>query len=250
MNRAFALDSNNATAHRSAGWIALIYDYDWTAAERHFRRAQELDPDGWRLGIARLMSVRGEHKSAIATAEKAVTMDPYHPGVLDALGDAYAMAGRLEEAVAVRTRVLELEPNHIGTLSNLVLEYLYLGRYQEAEAVRQKLITREPRDLNAWDATTLLGLGREEEFHALLRELESRRDEQYLRPYDFAMAYAAIGDADRLFEELEKAYEERNFMLIWFNTPFSSPILEPYRDDPRLEDLLLRMNYPEPREND
>ena len=250
VNRAFALDPNNAAAHRSAGWIALTYDYDWTAAERHFRRAQELDPEGSLHGIARLMSVRGEHESAIATAEKAVTMDPYDAGVLDALGDAYAMAGRLEEAVAVRTRVLELEPNHVGTWSNLVLEYLYLGRYQEAEAVRQKLTTREPRDLNAWDATTLLGLGREEEFHALLRELESRRDEQYLRPYDFAMAYAAIGDADKLFEELEKTYEERNFMLIWLNTPFSSPILEPYRDDPRLQNFLLRMNYPGPREND
>jgi len=44
---------------------------------------------------------------------------------------------------------------------------------------------------------------------------------------------------DQVFEWLEKAYEERSSVLIWLNV---SSRWEPFRDDPRFQDLLRRMN--------
>ena len=33
-----------AEAHTSLAWVSFIYDWDWEAAGREFRRAIELDP--------------------------------------------------------------------------------------------------------------------------------------------------------------------------------------------------------------
>src|SRR2546429_6961181 len=42
--RALALDDALAEAHSSMGFIHLVYDWDWAAAERELRRAIALDP--------------------------------------------------------------------------------------------------------------------------------------------------------------------------------------------------------------
>ena len=53
--------------------------------------------------------------------------------------------------------------------------------------------------------------------------------------------YVALGEKDQAFEWLEKAYEDRSiggpFVMIK-----ADPIYDPLRSDPRLADLLRRMN--------
>jgi len=44
---------------------------------------------------------------------------------------------------------------------------------------------------------------------------------------------------DQAFEWLERAYEERDGILVYLN---AAPFFDPLRDDPRFQDLLLRMN--------
>ncbi len=51
----------------------------------------------------------------------------------------------------------------------------------------------------------------------------------------------ALGDNDGAFRWLEKAYEMRSPWLPWIAVDF---LYEPLRDDPRLHDLLDRMNVP------
>ncbi len=57
-----------------------------------------------------------------------------------------------------------------------------------------------------------------------------------------AAVYAALGDADATFEWLEKAYERRSITLSWIRV---NPGFDPIRSDPRFQDLLRRIGFPE-----
>ena len=62
--KAVELDANLAEAHAVLGWIIYWYDWDWAAAERHCRRALELDPKSGdaHMALAHLLSSLGRHE--------------------------------------------------------------------------------------------------------------------------------------------------------------------------------------------
>ncbi len=60
----------------------------------------------------------------------------------------------------------------------------------------------------------------------------------------FARVYAGLGDEDRTFELMERAYEEHDVRLAWFLIDTDAS-LEPLRSDPRFRDLHRRMKLPD-----
>ena len=64
----------------------------------------------------------------------------------------------------------------------------------------------------------------------------------------FGLAYviagqsAIIGETEEAMTWLERAYEERDPNLIFAKT---DPLLDPLRSDPRFDDLLRRIGFPE-----
>ena len=55
-----------------------------------------------------------------------------------------------------------------------------------------------------------------------------------------AQVYAALGEKDKAFERLEKAYADRTIGV--GSTPKTDPSFDPLRSDPRFASLLRRMN--------
>ncbi len=51
-----------------------------------------------------------------------------------------------------------------------------------------------------------------------------------------------IGETEEAFAWRERAYEEREPMLVFAKV---SPSLDPLRSDPRFQDLLRRIGFPE-----
>ena len=84
--------------------------------------------------------------------------------------------------------------------------------------------------------------GRVDEAHAVLERLEDLAKSRYVAPLERASVYAGLGDLDRSFEWLEKAYDERSSNLplvrVW-------PIGKDIEDDPRYSDLMRRMGLEE-----
>jgi hypothetical protein len=60
--------------------------------------------------------------------------------------------------------------------------------------------------------------------------------------YWVAASYAALGEKDAAFAELEKAYRAHDWFLQRIKT---DPFLDPLRDDPRFKDLVRRIGLPE-----
>ncbi len=79
--------------------------------------------------------------------------------------------------------------------------------------------------------------GRREEASRILEEVLGS-----IYPLSAAVIYARLGEADAAFEWLEKAYERRSMPFTWVRTAPSSDFI---RSDPRFQDLLRRIGFPE-----
>ena len=80
--------------------------------------------------------------------------------------------------------------------------------------------------------------GRKAEANNALKELLELNRRRYVTPVALVQVYLGLGDKDRAFAWLEKAYQERAYMMAYLKV---IPIVDPLRSDPRLDDLLRRM---------
>ena len=111
--RALEFDSTLAEAHASLAHIHFEFDHDWTAAEREYRRAIQLDPNyatahHWYGGF---LSAMGRHEEALQQAMTARTLDPLSPIIQTWVGLRYYFAEKYEEAIAEYRKALELDPD-------------------------------------------------------------------------------------------------------------------------------------------
>jgi Flp pilus assembly protein TadD len=84
--------------------------------------------------------------------------------------------------------------------------------------------------------------GRKTEARKILAELQRLSEHSYVQATDVALVYAGLGDKDKAFAWLDKAYEEHSFALSNLKV---EPRFDPLRSDPRFTDLLRRMGLPQ-----
>ncbi len=72
--------------------------------------------------------------------------------------------------------------------------------------------------------------------------LAARSKRTYVQPTRIARLYVSAGEKDRALEWLEKAYQERDPLMVYLNV---EPTWDSLRSDPRFQSLLRRMNFPD-----
>jgi hypothetical protein len=80
------------------------------------------------------------------------------------------------------------------------------------------------------------------EAQKLLDELDGLSQSRYVSAYDLALVHMGLGDKDRAFQLLEKAYQERSSALSWLKVDAR---LDPLRSDARFQDLIRRVGLPQ-----
>ncbi|MHC4686975.1 MAG: tetratricopeptide repeat protein, partial [Planctomycetota bacterium] len=246
VNTAIKLDETCAEAHETVGWIALNYDWDWQKAKLSFDRAIELNPN-YRYtyqGLAWYFVVAGRFDDAIDTIQTALRLDPLSNMLNNDLAYMYKFSGQFERAIEQRKKILELAPGFVEAMDGLAKDYLSLSMYPEAVASAEKAMTLGGRTPNLMTilARAYALSGRKDEAETLLKELQERATSEYVLPIYFARLYASLGNKDEAFRWLEKAYQERNSAM---NLLKISPAWDSMRSDPRFDDLVERMNFPE-----
>ena len=84
--------------------------------------------------------------------------------------------------------------------------------------------------------------GQRQKAEAVIARLKEAEKTRYVENYWVAITYAALGDKDAAFAELEKAYQQRDWFLPRMKV---DPYLDPLRDDPRFADLVKRVGLPQ-----
>ncbi|HET6576761.1 MAG TPA: protein kinase [Gemmatimonadales bacterium] len=240
--RALALDETLAEAHTSLGWVVFIYDWDWPLADRHFRRALELNP---RYSVARqwyawFQVAMGQTELALAEGRRAIALDPASVSIRRSMGWLHYYARQPEQALEHLRRALAMNPTAEENHRLLGLAYLQSGQWDEAAAAFREAIaiSHSPALAVAGLGAVAAGRGRLDEARAALAQLERSASEEYVSPVAFVMMHAALGSSDAAFAWLDRAYEERRGWLAYLNV---EPMLDPLRGDPRFRKLLERM---------
>ncbi|MCA1640293.1 MAG: hypothetical protein LC768_18570, partial [Acidobacteria bacterium] len=84
--------------------------------------------------------------------------------------------------------------------------------------------------------------GRRREAEEVIKRFKDIAKTQYVMSYYVANIYAALGDKEKVFAELERAFGERDHELHRLKI---DPLMDSLRDDPRFKEMLKRLNLPE-----
>ena len=140
--KAVQIDDSLATAHANLGILAIWYDWDTAAAERHFKRALELDPNDAAAHIyyGHMLSNQGRHEEALREAKRARELEPFNTRIGALEGQFLVHAGRADEALARLQATIGLDPNHFLAHQFAAMAYIEKRMYPDAIAEAQKAI--------------------------------------------------------------------------------------------------------------
>ena len=242
--KALEIDETLAEAHTSLAHLRTMYDWDWSGAEKEFKRALELKENyatahHW---YALYLTALGRFEEALVEKRQAQELDPLSLLINNSLAMHFYFARQYDQAIAQALKILEMDPNYYAAHCTLGVAYEQKGMYEEAIAEMQQGITyRSVRDpeLRAMLGHAYARLGKRGEAQQVLDELLGLAKQGYL--CEIAILYTSLGEKDQAFAWLEKGYANRDTGMIRLKV---DPRLDSLCSDPRFTDLLRRMNFP------
>jgi TolB-like protein/Tfp pilus assembly protein PilF len=144
--RAIELDESLAEAHTSLASVAQNYDWDWSTAEKEYRRAIALNPNyatahHW---YAECLALQGRFDEAFSEIGKARELDPLSLIIAADYGAILYFSRQYGPAIQQFHTVLEMDPD-FSRAQMITYAYVEEGRFPEAVQV----IDRWKDDKNA-----------------------------------------------------------------------------------------------------
>ncbi len=241
--KALEIDDTLAQAHATLASI----DWDFSSAEKEYRRAIELDPKyptahHW---YSLLLSNLGRHEQAIAEAERAYELDPLSPIISNVRTAAFYFARQYDRAIEAGRKTVELDKGFSPALLDLGFALEQKKMYPEAIAEFEEAVRLSGRGIQAvaYVSHAYAVSGRREEAMRLIEELKGWAERGYDPLASIALVYAGLGQNDEAMRWLEKAYQARSAWLIFLALKVS-PRWDALRSDARFQDLLRRIGFP------
>ncbi len=236
---ALSLKPNLTTAHAALGYIYIFADWNLKAAEDELSLVHDKDSIVLRdLSIIRNIQWRAEE--AIALNKEAISLDPVHAVLYSDLASSLISVGQLDQAKVAARKAVELQPP--AATGHSTLSVIAILQKQPDLAMQEAELA--PRGVIHDVAVTLAQQTRGDQPEAdaavkVLIEQHAADD-----PLGIAIVCAYRGEADKVFEWLDRAYALHEPRLIG---NLRNPFLERYRSDPRLAALCNKMGLPIPR---
>jgi len=234
--RALEIDPRLPEAHTALAFTSLFYDFDWPAAERHFKRAIELNPSyptahHW---YAFYLASQRRFDEALAEIERARALDPTSLIINTDVAQILLYARRYDEAIEKLHEVIGLDSNFVQAHQLLVEACLRAGDYPAAaEELRLHPHLCFSGELAAGTGDRLRALG-------VLQEMEDSfgRDRIIGTDYSIAQLHALLGKSDTSIDWLERslAIRDGNVAMVGVDPGFDS-----LRGKPRFQAFLRRM---------
>jgi serine/threonine protein kinase/tetratricopeptide (TPR) repeat protein len=241
--RALQIDDQLAVAHASLASGLGNYDWDWAGAEREFQTAFRLSPNSSLVHYAHAHFLREEGKTeeAIAEAREGIELDRASVEANFIFGQSLYEARRYDESDLQMHKLLNFEPRfwpaHLYLGKTLAAQGNFPGALEELKKAGD--FTSEPL---ATIGYVYGRMGRTADARKVIAHLREMSKAEYVAPLNFAKVYIGLGDKDQAFAWLEKGYQQRDFWLLFLK---GEPTFDPLRSDPRFQDLLRRIGFPE-----
>jgi len=240
-HKALAIDSTLAEAYVVLASGPLYSEWDFAKAERYLRRALELNQNiamahyhyGWYWLAANNL------EKAIAEFEISKEIDPVDVTYSANLAGAYVWIGQYEKALEEIENALKLNPVYPMAIWAQGTAMAKLGRTDEAIEIHEKGLAVSPGFENGLGTAYALA-GQSEKALEVIAGLE----ELDLTWYTWAIAeiFSALGEYDSAIYWIEEAVDRRHDFAPWFKV---YALYQPLYEDPRFQEIVNRINYPE-----
>jgi len=238
--KALAIDPADSEAHSALASIAAMFDYDWKAAEQHFRKAMAAEPVPpmvrFRYALYRLHPL-GRVSDAMEQIRLGLDTDPLSMILHYSMALSMQHARQYRETIEYARRAMEIDANYFLMWYAMGLAQLSAGFTQEAIASFKRVVELAPWwHMGVWSLAAAYGrAGDREHGQEWARKLAGSQG----HTLGASRYYAITGEVDAMFDALDGAYRQRDvFLLVLQHERF----FDPYRADPRFRALLQRMD--------
>jgi TolB-like protein/Tfp pilus assembly protein PilF len=239
--QALDIDDALAEAHTSLGLVREHFEWDWAGAEQEFRRAIELNPNSatahhW---YGAYLANMGRSDQGLRETKKAQELDPLSLIINTSLGWQLYVARHNDQAAEQLRKVLDIDAKFAPARRMLEEVYAQMGKQKEAVAEREKILSLSGSpELAASIEEDFSKAGYKGVLQSWLDGLTEISKHGYVSSYSIAQAYMRMGEKEKAFGWLEKAYEEHDSGLVSLAV---EPMFDAVRPDPRFRDILRRM---------
>ncbi|UCF63972.1 MAG: protein kinase [bacterium] len=240
VRQAEAIDDSLAEAHISEGCIQAIYQWNWESSENQFRKGIELKPEyalGHHWYAINFLTPRGRFEEAQKSINQALESEPLSLVIHSTIGLIHYFNRRYEQAIRHLEKTLLLDPNYPVTHFFLGRALVQAAKFPEAMDHLQQALKffGDSTNMLATFAHAAALAGKEAITHKILTQLQEISQRMYVSSYDIASIYVGLGQTGEALTWLEKALQERAYLLIYLEV---DPIMDPLRKEKRFQELV------------
>jgi adenylate cyclase len=243
LNKALSIDPNLSEAYASLGYIKLYYDWDFPGAEAAFKKSISLNPNyvtsyHW---YAKYLMVVGQFRTALIKTNEAKRLDPHSLRIDIFMCGLLYFSRDYDNAIACCAELLGISPNlHVPHLVQGAA-YIQKGMYENAVLALKKAFSLCKNE----EALALLGYAnavwnKKHEAMEIVNILKERLGNSYAEAAAIGIIYTGLHEIDNAFDWFERAYRERNGLLLLFKI---DPRLDALREDERFIELSRKIGF-------
>jgi serine/threonine protein kinase/tetratricopeptide (TPR) repeat protein len=243
--KALEIDSLLAEAYSSLAAVKFEYEWDWSGAEKYYRRAIELNPNyptahQW---YSEFLTSMGRFDEAFTEIQIAQELDPLSPIIYLARALVLYYARQYDQALEFCQRALELDPNFGGAYYWSSVIHSQKQNYEEFLSERRKFLTYEgvnPEQIEEFDKILEIykTSGTEDAARFAVNLYEKASEFENVLPDNFILPYSVLRNKEQLINTLERCYQERYQPIVVLKV---DPRLDFIRSEPRFKALLKKV---------
>lgn len=226
----------------NAAYARFVFDHDLAQAECELVQLQRERPNSAhvyiRLAMVYLAGQRMDEAGGLLPP--ALAADALLPP-LTFIGCLLRLYRR-EFAAAIEwaESSLDLHPSSQIGRAHYAEALEFAGRNEEARVQYELAIAKSDAGdiLRVTQARFLARIGHREEALRIFEELQRARENEYLDAFQMALLLDALGRREEAFEEVERAFQEKSYTLLFLNVDAKA---DPLRSDPRFQQLAARV---------
>jgi serine/threonine protein kinase/Tfp pilus assembly protein PilF len=239
-----ALEINNllAEAHTSRALAQMHFDWNWQEAEMGFKKAIEFDP-GYAMAYslyASFLTILKRSDEAKMYRDKARELDPISPAILLNEGLELYFERKYDQTICHCKNLIDIDPFLILAYIPLCGAYIQKSMYDQAieQLSKASLLSKGNSVIVAALAYVYSISGNLENAEIMREVLLEKSKEEYVSPFWISVAYAGTNTHEHSLNWLEKAYEQRDGVLVYLNV---IPIFDEFRSYPKFVNILNQM---------
>jgi len=243
LEKALQLDPTLAEAHVALGELDHLRFWNWADSERELKRAIELNPNlaNAHAEYASFLEDMGRFDEGMKEYLRAQELDPGHYAPRP---NPFYTRRQFDKAIEMDRN--DIERHAFGAYPHFDLAGSYEAKGMHDEAIQEcEVVLRIQgyEDMANSMHSALRAAGYKGALKEWVREMEvARAQGENIPSGELAQLYSVLGDRDHAIAWLEKAYEERDSYLPGLKV---DAFWDNIRPDPRFQDLVRRMNFPQ-----